>query len=144
MPNSNREAYRAYHRTYMRKRRQEWFADKACIRCGSRNALELDHIDPSIKVTHKVWSWTKARRDMELAKCQALCHACHKAKTTEYLRAKDHWAAIRIACANHSAPCSGCKMILPKTMFCKRTASPRGVYAYCRPCRKLSRIAKIR
>jgi hypothetical protein len=45
--------------------------------------LELDHVDPALKVSHRVWSWARERREAELAKCQVLCHDCHVAKTAE-------------------------------------------------------------
>jgi hypothetical protein len=43
--------------------------------------LEVDHVDPELKVSHKVWTWAPARRAGELAKCQVLCKACHLLKT---------------------------------------------------------------
>lgn len=65
----------------MRNRREAFFNGKACVDCGSVSVLQLDHVDPSIKVAHKVWSWTQARRDVELAKCVVRCRPCHQAKT---------------------------------------------------------------
>lgn len=75
------EAKRSYQREWVAKRRAEWFADKTCIDCGRSDALQLDHVDPSDKVTHRIWSWSKARRLAELAKCVARCGDCHLAKT---------------------------------------------------------------
>lgn len=49
----------------------------------SSEKLELDHIDPSTRVSHAVWSWAKNRREEELAKCQVLCHDCHVKKTNK-------------------------------------------------------------
>lgn len=68
-------------RRWMAKRRATWFEGKSCTSCGSQTDLELDHIDPSKKVDHKVWSWSDERRKRELAKCQVLCHDCHVIKT---------------------------------------------------------------
>ena len=73
----------AYARTWVAKRRAAWFADKHCAYCGASSDLQLDHIDPSLKVSNAIWSWSPARRATELAKCQVLCRACHKAKTRE-------------------------------------------------------------
>lgn len=81
-----KEEQREYQRKWMAKRRADWFADKSCAACGSKEKLELDHVDPSTKVTHAVWSWSEARRTEELAKCQALCEDCHLEKTKEQLR----------------------------------------------------------
>jgi hypothetical protein len=76
-----KEYHRNYGREWMRKRRREFFEGKACVQCGAAERLELDHIDPSQKTSHKVWSWRKERREAELAKCQVLCVLCHKKKT---------------------------------------------------------------
>lgn len=66
----------------MADRRLEWIlANGPCSKCGSTSDLEVDHIDRSTKVTHKVWSWAKDKRLAELAKCQVLCKKCHLDKT---------------------------------------------------------------
>jgi 5-methylcytosine-specific restriction endonuclease McrA len=86
VPYRDREQQRQFQREWVARRRAEWFADKECVRCGSTDRLELDHIDPSTKQHkkhHNVWSWSPARRDAEIAKCQVLCHECHVAKTQE-------------------------------------------------------------
>ena len=58
-------------------------ANGPCVKCGcwDLDQLEVDHIDPNTKVSHRVWSWSKERRENELAKCQVLCRACHLTKT---------------------------------------------------------------
>ena len=75
------EKKREYQRQWMAQRRAAYFADKACVKCGSTERLELDHIDPSAKATHAIWSWSKERQLEELAKCQVLCYSCHTEKT---------------------------------------------------------------
>lgn len=68
----------------MKSAREAWFRENGpCKTCGSADNLELDHIDPKLKVSHAVWSWSQKRRDLELSKCQALCRRCHKLKTAE-------------------------------------------------------------
>jgi len=75
---------REYTRKWMAARRKAWLDENGpCVRCGSSDQLEVDHIDPSQKITHNVWSWTKEKRDVELAKCQVLCSDCHKQKTRD-------------------------------------------------------------
>lgn len=60
------------------------------MRCGSWDELEIDHIDPSQKVDHNVFSWSQERRDAELAKCQVLCSKHHLEKTIAAAPKTDH------------------------------------------------------
>ncbi|GAA2546061.1 5-methylcytosine-specific restriction endonuclease McrA [Neomicrococcus aestuarii] len=78
-----KEYHREYMRNWARKNRAEFMAGKSCVKCGSTQSLEVDHIDPSEKVTHRIWSGGKAFREAELAKCQVLCAECHKEKTQQ-------------------------------------------------------------
>ena len=57
----------------------------ACARCGSVDALEFDHIDPSTKIAaiSNLWTASRQRFDAELAKCQLLCEGCHLEKTSK-------------------------------------------------------------
>jgi hypothetical protein len=75
------ERKRAYQRDWIARRRAAFFAGKTCETCGSTERLELDHIDRTQKVTHKIWSSSKAKREAEIAKCRVLCHECHKARS---------------------------------------------------------------
>jgi hypothetical protein len=82
MPYKNPEQQREYMRKWMANRRNAWLNENGpCKKCGSWENLEVDHIDPSKKVDHKVWSWSEERRNIELAKCQILCSPCHKKKS---------------------------------------------------------------
>ena len=72
---------REFARKWLAQRRSEYLSDKRCVKCGSTTDLEIDHIDPSTKVSHRVWSWSAERRAIELAKCQVLCRKCHDEKT---------------------------------------------------------------
>jgi 5-methylcytosine-specific restriction endonuclease McrA len=63
-----------------------------CIRCGSTEKLEFDHVDPSSKdpslregKTRQgfPWSWSWQRVEVELRKCQLLCSDCHQIKTNQ-------------------------------------------------------------
>lgn len=83
----DKDRQRAYGRAWIRSRREAWLrANGPCRQCGSSDRLEVDHIDPAQKVHHAVWSWTEARRAVELAKCQVLCCMCHRAKTGAQFR----------------------------------------------------------
>lgn len=81
MPYADPERQREYMREWYARRRAEWFEGKVCVDCGSTDRLELDHVDPATKVSHRIWSWSKARREAELAKCVVRCHDHHRAKT---------------------------------------------------------------
>jgi hypothetical protein len=89
MPLRNAARRKQYGRDWIRNRRDAWFrANGPCRKCGSWEDLELDHIDASQKVDHRLWSWSLARRTEELAKCQPLCHSCHESKTIEENRSQ--------------------------------------------------------
>lgn len=63
---------RQYDRNWVAKRRAQWFSDKCCVVCGTKEKLEVHHIKPEDKISHRVWSWAKERRDKELNKCEVL------------------------------------------------------------------------
>lgn len=78
---------RQKHKDFAKLRRLEWLLSNGpCAYCGSWDRLEVDHINPEDKITHKFWGWSKDRREAELAKCQPLCHDCHWTKTLQERR----------------------------------------------------------
>lgn len=81
MPMATREAQREYQRKWMAERRAAWFRSRRCVDCGTDEDLELDHADPTQKTSHRVWSWSKERREAELSKCVARCESCHARKS---------------------------------------------------------------
>lgn len=90
---SRRDYLRTYQKTWISQRRREWLeANGPCCKCGSSDRLEVDHIDPSQKQINPRALWSLSpqnpRRIAELAKCQVLCHECHKEKTRPLLAAK--------------------------------------------------------
>jgi hypothetical protein len=90
-PLATLEERREYQRQWIAKQRSDWLQDKNCARCSSTDRLEIDHIDPSTKVTNRIWSWSRERREAELVKCQVLCRDCHVVKTAEDAkRARGH------------------------------------------------------
>lgn len=91
MPCKDRVQRSAYASEWIRQRRTDWFSNNGpCKICGSADRLELDHIDPLLKITHNVWSWSEVRRIEELYKCQVLCYKCHKEKTKAFLTKNLH------------------------------------------------------
>lgn len=85
MPFKDPGQKRKYQREWIADRRAEYFKGKCCVQCGYDDlvGLELDHINRKEKVSHKIWSWSKVRREAELAKCQVLCNLCHSVKTLQ-------------------------------------------------------------
>ncbi len=79
----DKDQQRKFQREWIARNRANFFNGKSCVRCGSQEQLELDHIDPTKKVSHSIWSWSQNRRDEETAKCQVLCHDCHWEKTRD-------------------------------------------------------------
>lgn len=107
MPYKDKEQQRKYQREWMAKRRSDFFADKSCVKCGSSEDLELDHIDPSTKVSHRIWSWSQKKRDEELAKCQILCDACHREKTSAFLDSQIKHGSYKMR-NKHGCKCDLC------------------------------------
>lgn len=100
MPVSNKADYNAYMKDYMLARYHERRAEALallggfCVRCGSDEDLNFDHIDRDTKAfpISKLWSVSRVRFLSEIAKCQILCVPCHKEKTKEN---RDYRKAIR-------------------------------------------------
>lgn len=90
MPYKDIDRQRKYQREWVARRRAKYLSDKSCVRCGSTDNLQIDHINPEDKVTHNIWSWSWARIMIELAKCQVLCEDCHLKKTLAERPKTDH------------------------------------------------------
>jgi len=87
MSYADREKQQAAQLRFLRSRREEWLrVHGPCAHCGSTERLEVDHLDPAAKISHRVWSWSAERRERELAGCQVLCRACHVAKHRAEMR----------------------------------------------------------
>lgn len=59
------------------------FLGGVCVVCGTTEDLEIDHInkwEKSIPIT-QMWSVSQERYDLELMKCQLLCHTHHVEKS---------------------------------------------------------------
>jgi hypothetical protein len=134
-----REYMRDYQKKWIARRRAEWFKDKKCVKCGSTDRLEIDHIDPKTKVSHTVWSWAKTRREAELAKCQVLCYEHHLEKTKIDMREMDVNAHLRRIDPAGRAWCYVNKHFAPIGDFTKNKRKRRGLENECRKCRKEQR-----
>lgn len=106
MPYKDPEKQREYQRNYVAAARANYLAGKCCVNCGSTDRLEIDHVDRSAKVSHRVWSWSPERRAIELAKCQVLCYTCHKIRTAEQMHVPMRHGTDRMY--NSGCKCSLC------------------------------------
>jgi hypothetical protein len=86
MPYADRATKRTYDLQRYHRLRAEYFAGKRCAICGGDDGLELHHLDPDAKESHRIWSWSLRRREAELAKCTTLCRWCHRDLHAEALR----------------------------------------------------------
>lgn len=82
---ADREYFKVYFGKYYRDNLDSFIAHLGgkCVRCGTTENLEFDHIDPRIKsfnITNFL-SYSKEKIQLELLKCQLLCNECHKKKT---------------------------------------------------------------
>lgn len=92
-PEVRKAFMQAYQRDYVAKRRARHLKAMGgkCQSCGSSNNLDVDHINPETKISHRIWSWSAKRIEEELSKCQLLCRNCHSQKTTvENYPARQH------------------------------------------------------
>lgn len=85
----DKEKYNKYQKEYQLKRyriRLDQAIEKLggkCVKCGSCDDLQFDHIIPSTKkfVIARLWSIAEDKFLNEVAKCQLLCQGCHSIKT---------------------------------------------------------------
>ena len=108
MPFKDPERNREYQRRRANALRAEWFAGKCCEFCGSTTKLEVDHIDPAKKIEHRIWTWSAARRQAELAKCRPLCRKCHNARHNQP-RAKPIRHGVRFTYYRKKCRCELCR-----------------------------------
>jgi hypothetical protein len=87
------ERRREYHRQRRRERltlARERLGGR-CVRCGTTENLQFDHVDGSVKAANisEITNWSLPRFLEEVDKCQLLCGpgsgGCHQDKTTEDL-----------------------------------------------------------
>lgn len=103
----------AYMATYMRRRYHQRRAlaisllGGSCANCGTTDRLEIDHIDRTAKKLDLagLWSVAELRYMGELAKCQLLCHDCHKAKSSAE-RSVEHGGGVS---GKRNCPCEPCR-----------------------------------
>lgn len=129
------EELRAYHRERYRLTRQKMYdyLGGKCVRCGSTENLEFDHIDRSTKSFNikGQLSLKNPKVKDELDKCQLLCRSCHERKTIEESTGFTHgtttgWQKAKCECVE----CSAAKAAWQEARNAKRrkTEGGRGPY----------------
>lgn len=110
----NKEVQRIFGREWVAKRRRDWINSKGgkCVRCGYTENLEVDHIDPKLKMITPANLWSMAekneRRILELEKCQILCYECHLNKTvSERIPILEH--GVGSGYGYHKCRCTECR-----------------------------------
>jgi 5-methylcytosine-specific restriction endonuclease McrA len=110
MPYKDSDAQRAYQNEWTKRQRTTWLRQNGpCAVCGSWEDLQVDHVEPGEKVSHRIWSWSASRRDVELEKCQALCLPCHKVKTCADQAPPPHGTNVRYTNRYWKCRCSECR-----------------------------------
>jgi 5-methylcytosine-specific restriction endonuclease McrA len=123
MPIADPDERRQYHREWIKARRASWLAGKACAKCGSTDRLQLDHVDPASKTSHRIWSWSEPKRLAALSKCQVLCYGCHRTKTDLVDRASKAAHGTRAKYKSDSAcRCDACRAANARYEHLRRVA----------------------
>jgi hypothetical protein len=111
---SPRDDWNAYMREYMKRRARERRTEAlnllggSCVRCGSTEALEFDHVDPATKsfeISKGGLKASRARFLAEVAKCQLLCRTHHRQKSAAE-RAVEHGSGVS---GRRNCYCEKCK-----------------------------------
>ena len=113
MANSN-EYYRVYmlNRYHTRRAQIIDMLGGQCARCGSRDELEIDHIDAKQKgfsIGSRLSSAPMSEILAEVAKCQLLCKECHKKKSVLDCGKKPAAHGTLNMYQYHECRCEACK-----------------------------------
>lgn len=125
MPYADKERQNRYSVQWSARRREELLRENGpCKKCGSWDRLEVDHINPEQKVSHRIWRWKAETRLAELKKCQPLCYECHKKKSAEEKsRPAEHGTA---SCYRRGCRCEVCRKYQVDRMARYHAVHPRG------------------
>lgn len=62
------------------KARHMYLANKSCVSCGSTDRLQFHHRNPDERTDDVNFTRSDERVLAEIAKCDILCHDCHRAR----------------------------------------------------------------
>lgn len=84
----NQEANKKYLKNRYKKQREYLISllGDCCVKCGAKEDLQFDHIDPELKSfsVSRLWALKDLPKvEKELEKCQLLCENCHIEKTSK-------------------------------------------------------------
>lgn len=123
-----------YYKEYMSRRRKERremaikLLGGQCVRCGSTEALQFDHIDPTEKSFPLSGCDVSLVRFLEeVKKCQLLCQKCHSDKTILDLGKR---------------PAKGTHGTLSSYRYCHCEECKRAKREYVQRCAKKRKIRK--
>jgi hypothetical protein len=119
--------------TYMverRKKRREFVIDflgGECVRCGTTDRLEIDHIDRTTKVEGiaNMLSHSMENLLVELEKCQLLCHALHIEKGKEAGDMASGGGHNKLPVPPHG---TGARYNMPNGCRCSRCREAKRIY----------------
>lgn len=73
-----------------KEKKRVWISENGpCVKCGSWNQIEIDHIVPVGRRNYDnvdIFGWAPERLKKELQNCQCLCNACHCKKSADEKR----------------------------------------------------------
>ncbi len=80
---------------------------RECIRCGSTEGIEFDHVDRSTKSFSVLTEWKRPLDELleEVRKCQPLCKVCHQSKTSMEMGVP-HGGGVS---GKRGCKCAGCR-----------------------------------
>lgn len=111
VPYRNPEDQREYQRAWVAARRLKYINlhGGKCSRCESDRGLEFDHIDRTLKLDHRIWSWSVQRIEDELSKCQLLCCDCHREKSIDEMVYPERKHGTNLMYLKARCRCSECR-----------------------------------
>lgn len=101
------EEKRVYQLNWITARKKKYIEQMGCCYfCGSHEKIEIHHLDPAKKNTHKIWSYSEDKIEAELRMCVALCNSCHTKFHQLIRRRSEHGTATAY---RHGCRCGECR-----------------------------------